>query len=62
MERNSRSGGQGKNSLGRADAGAEPGTMRPIVEEELDEALGAGSSERVWAKNGLGIGTAVART
>ena len=47
MERDSRSGGQGKGWLEELMRERVRGTIEIIVEEELDEALGAVSSERV---------------
>jgi len=50
MERDSRSGGQGKGSLEELMRERIRGTIEIIVEQELEEALGAASSERVGAE------------
>jgi transposase-like protein len=50
MERNSRSGGQGKGSLEEPMRERIRGTIQLIVEDEPDGALGTGSSERVGEK------------
>ena len=50
MERDSRSGWQGKGSLEELMRERIRGTIEIIVEEELEEALGAASSERVGEK------------
>jgi len=47
MERDSRSGGQGKGSLEELLRERIRGTIEIIVEQELEDALGAASSERV---------------
>ena len=47
MERDSRSGGQGKGSLEELMRGRVQRTIELIVEQELEEALGAASSVRV---------------
>jgi transposase-like protein len=47
MERDSRSGWQGKGSLEELMRERVRGTIEVIVEQELEEALGAASSERV---------------
>ncbi len=49
MERDSRSGGQGKGSLDELMRERIRGTIELIVEEELEEALGAPRSQRVGA-------------
>lgn len=52
MERDSRSGWQGKGSLEELMRERVRGTIEVIVEQELEEALGAASSERVGDRRG----------
>ena len=47
MESDSRSGGPGEGRARGGDAGAGPGDIESIVEEELEAALGAAASARV---------------
>jgi len=60
MDRDSRSAAQGKGSLEELMRERIRGTIEIIVEQELEEALGAASSERV-GEHRAGTGTAIAR-